>query len=303
MNQPGWVELGNNQKIAAFFYHQGLSTRVSFDPGSTSNADDFLVKLILPEFVNGNKPIDQDKLLIVASDGELYGHHQKFRDQFLSRLTTESMKGKPVTRSTPAEWLQKHPPRQAVSIVQRSSWSCHHGISRWSENCGCTPHSDWKAPLRAALDHVAVIIDPVFEDLVGKYGISPYELRDEYIQVMLGMISMEEFLHQKLNQKTSAQDYRRVAFLLRAQYERQRMYTSCGWFFDDFDRIEPRNNVKYAAQAVWLTLQADGDLNLAPLMNAFKKVISPRTNLRADEVFLDHIHASQSAWADGSSNA
>jgi hypothetical protein len=303
VNQPGWVELGNGKKIAAFFYNQGLSTRVSFDPGSTSNADDFLMKLIMPEFMNGTKPIDQDKLLIIASDGELYGHHQKFRDQFLARLTTEAMKGKPVSRSTPAEWMQKHPPRQTVSIVQRSSWSCHHGIRRWCENCGCTPHSDWKAPLRSALDQVATLIDPVYEQIVDKCGADPNALRDEYIQVMLDLIPIEEFLHQNLKSGTSRQKYQQVEFLLRAQYERQRMYTSCGWFFDDFDRIEPRNNVKYAAQAVWLTIQAAGDLQINPFLKSFKRVVSPRTGLRADQVFLQHTQTAQTAWAGGSSKA
>jgi alpha-amylase/alpha-mannosidase (GH57 family) len=302
MNQPGWVELGNDKKIVAFFYNQGLSTRVSFDPGSTSNADDFLVKMILPEFMNGGKPVDQDKLLIIASDGELYGHHQKFRDQFLARLTTESIKGKPVVISTPAEWMQKHPPRQSVSIVQRSSWSCHHGIKRWSESCGCTPHSDWKAPLRSAFDQVATIIDPVFEQVVDNCGADPYYLRDKYVHVLLGQISVEEFLHQNLKKDTTTQEYQQVNFLLRAQYERQRMYTSCGWFHDDFDRIEPRNNVKYAAQAIWLTMQAAGDLQMNPFINAFKKVISPRTGLRADQVFLQHTQAAQAAWAGDSSN-
>jgi alpha-amylase/alpha-mannosidase (GH57 family) len=302
LNQPGWVELGNGKQIAAFFYNQELSTRVSFDPGSTSNADEFLVKMILPEFMNGTKPLDQDKLLIIASDGELYGHHQKFRDQFLARLTSGSMKGKPVIRSTPAEWLLKHSPRQSVSIVQRTSWSCHHGIRRWSENCGCTPHSDWKSPLRNALDQVALIIDPVFEQIVDNCGADPYDLRDDYIQVMLGIVKMDEFLHQHLKQGTSQYEYRQIAFLLRAQYERQRMYTSCGWFFDDFDRIEPRNNVKYAAQAVWLTIQAAGDLQINPFITAFNQVISPRTGLRADQVFLQHTQTAQRFWADGSSH-
>jgi alpha-amylase/alpha-mannosidase (GH57 family) len=301
LNQPGWVELGNGRKIAVFFYNQGLSTRVSFDPGSTRNADEFLVQHILPEFMNGNSPIEKDKYLIIASDGELYGHHQKFRDQFLARLTTESFIGKPVVSMSPVEWLQKHPPKQSVSIVQRSSWSCHHGIKRWSENCGCTPHSDWKAPLRKALDLVSKTVGGIFEVSVDQCGADPYWLRDEYIQVLLGITSMDEFLHQNLKPNCTKQDYSNVAYYLRAQYECQRMYTSCGWFFDDFDRIEPRNNVKYAAQAIWLTLQGEPGIQIQPFIDAFKKVVSPRTGLRADQVFHHQSLAAQAAWLDGSS--
>jgi hypothetical protein len=149
---------------------------------------------------------------------------------------------------------------------------------------------------------VAAIIDPVFEQIVDHCGIDPYSLRDEYVQVLIGMVSMNDFLHQYLKKDTTAQEYQQIGFLLRAQYERQRMYTSCGWFHDDFDRIEPRNNVKYAAQAVWLTLQAAGDLQMNPFINAFKQVVSPRTGLRADQVFMQHTQAAQAAWAGDSSN-
>jgi len=31
-----------------------------------------------------------------------------------------------------------------------------------------------------------------------------------------------------------------LEILMAAQCERQRMFTSCGWFFEDFDRIEPK---------------------------------------------------------------
>ncbi len=36
---PYWVDLPEQRKIAVFFYNQDLSTRVSFDPGATINAE------------------------------------------------------------------------------------------------------------------------------------------------------------------------------------------------------------------------------------------------------------------------
>jgi hypothetical protein len=63
------------------------------------------------------------------------------------------------------------------------------------------------------------------------------------------------------------------------------MFTSCGWFFDDFERIEPKNDVAYAAQAVRLTRIATG-VDLAPQMLAdLRHVVSHRTGLRGDAVF------------------
>ena len=81
----------------------------------------------------------------------------------------------------------------------------------------------------------------------------------------------------------------RIALLLASQFERQRMFTSCGWFFDDFDRIEPKNNVKYAAQAVWLTHLATG-VDLAPAALAYlAHVQSWRSGLTASEVYSQHM--------------
>ncbi|MDP3721602.1 MAG: DUF3536 domain-containing protein, partial [Anaerolineaceae bacterium] len=51
--------------------------------------------------------------------------------------------------------------------------------------------------------------------------------------------------------------------LFQAELECQRMFTSCGWFFNDLDRIEPRNAVIYGAHAVWLVRQATG-IDISP---------------------------------------
>jgi hypothetical protein len=80
---------------------------------------------------------------------------------------------------------------------------------------------------------------------------------------------------------------------LAAQYERQRIFTSCGWFFEHFHRIEPQNNIAYAAQAVWLTEQVTGT-NIKPKALAFlKKVRDERTGLRGDTVFAERYQRTQ----------
>ncbi|MBV9229520.1 MAG: DUF3536 domain-containing protein, partial [Chloroflexi bacterium] len=44
--------------------------------------------------------------------------------------------------------------------------------------------------------------------------------------------------------------------LLEAQYYLQYSFTSCGFFFEDLDRIEPRNNIAFARRAISLIWQA-----------------------------------------------
>jgi len=81
--------------------------------------------------------------------------------------------------------------------------------------------------------------------------------------------------------------------LLAAQYERQRIFTSCGWFFDHFHRIEPQNNIAYAAQAVWLTYQATGISLKESAIELLNAVKDQRTGLRGDTVFSERYQRSQ----------
>jgi len=69
------------------------------------------------------------------------------------------------------------------------------------------------------------------------------------------------------------------------------------WFFDDFDRIEPKNNVAYAAQSVLLVQKATG-VDLAPLaLSALCDVTSWRTGLNANDVFRRHLQRAEKTWA------
>ena len=38
---------------------------------------------------------------------------------------------------------------------ERTSWSCHHGVARWSAECPDATDGRWKGPLRAAFDRLA----------------------------------------------------------------------------------------------------------------------------------------------------
>ncbi|MEA4906422.1 MAG: DUF3536 domain-containing protein [Anaerolineaceae bacterium] len=289
VSQPYWVELPQGGRIAVFFYQQDLSTRISFDPTSTVNADNFLRKLLLPKFPPFRDGSSPDQLLMIASDGELYGHHQPFRDKFLAYLMDGALKGQTLQATYPSLWLQQSPPTRTIRIRENTSWSCHHGVLRWSGVCGCAPHSEWKSPLRQALNLLAEKIDDEYLKVVGPWLDDPWRLRHAYIDVMRKHTRIEELAFSILGWTPDETTLSHLECLLAAQFERQRMFTSCGWFFDDFDRIEPRNNIAYAAQAVWLTYLATG-ADLAGLaIEALKKVKSWRSGLSADVVFTHHL--------------
>ena len=293
--QPYWVNLSENRKIAVFFYNQELSTRVSFDPSSTTNADSFASNAVIPVFrKRANQK--QSGMVLVASDGELYGHHQPYRDKFLSHLMNGSLTSRNVELTYPALWLQKHPPFKTMTIRNNTSWSCYHGVERWRSDCGCTPTGQWKLPLRVAIDRVSALIDSVYVKEIGKYTDDVWKLRHEYIQVLLGTESVAELIGRVLGNGLTTEQVKTIDLLLRAQLDRQRMFTSCGWFFEDFDRIEPRNVVSYAAQGVWWTYLAteiDFSPEVIPLM---EKIESPRTGLKGSDVFVRQLHKAREVF-------
>ncbi len=59
-----------------------------------------------------------------------------------------------------AEYLEKYRSNWEVDIKPVSSWSCFHGVGRWSDDCGCSTgghpgwNQKWRKPLREALDYL-----------------------------------------------------------------------------------------------------------------------------------------------------
>jgi hypothetical protein len=286
VTEPYRVALSAGKSITVFFYHQGLSTGVSFNPHLTVNADEFVKNLVVPTYYSEKEQRGEPQLLMIASDGELYGHHQQFRDRFLAHLVNGASSSVGLEKTYPALWLKKYPAQKWTSIRDGTSWSCLHGVERWRGNCGCTPGDGrWKGYLRQAFNRLAYHIDKVYTDTLIVHKIDPWKLRNSYIHAILGQITVPELVNQCCGRKLEDEIIKQVYLLLEAQRERQRIFTSCGWYFDDFSRIEPRNNIAYAAQAVRLTSMATG-VDLSQQLKAdLRYVVSQETNLQGDKVF------------------
>lgn len=284
--KPYNVNLPNGKKMTVFFYDGFLSSRVSFDPELTIDADKFIPDHLLPRF---ERKGDFDQCITIASDGELYGHHQPFRDKFLQRLIHNAHYNQEIDITYPALWLKHHTVTESIQIQEFTSWSCHHGVKRWAETCPCTPHGEWKAPLRQTMDELGNSLEEVYLETLKPLTKHPLELRHRYVHVMNGQVSMEDLLATFISSKLSTTQTANITLLLEAQYERQRMFTSCGWFFDDFDRIEPRNNLAYAAHACWLTYKATGVDLATKALSMLDHVQSWRSGLRASTVFTHRI--------------
>lgn len=292
--EPYRVELPLGRSITIFFFQKELSAQVSFQPEATVNADNFARYHLLGKYLDEKSRREEPQILMVASDGELYGHHQALRHHFLARLVDGASNALGIRPTYPALWLKMFPPRHSVKIQDNTSWSCHHGVKRWMGACPCTPNNgEWKSHLRVAFEYLSNELDRLYLDVTRKYFTDPWGLRNRYIHVLLGEMQFETLVNQMSTATLTSKQAYRVHLLLEAQRERQRMFTSCGWFFEDFDRIEPKNNVAYAAQAAWLARLATGVNLEADISTHLSKVKSAKTGLSAAQVFLDHLHRAE----------
>jgi alpha-amylase/alpha-mannosidase (GH57 family) len=247
--EPYWVRLADGRKIAAFFYHGDLSGRVSFDSSFTTNADVFGVQ-DLPRHVDKIRQNSGDsQLILIATDGELYGHHLMYREKFLAHLTEVSAASRGFEVTGLGRYLAAHPPRREVALAERTSWSCHHGVQRWRGDCECVDgNGEWKWYLRQALTALAARIDALYDAAARKLLNDPWTAEEAYIWVRLGRISCDDFWAGHARNPKSGR--RRAFALLEAQYYRHLMFASCAWFFEDLDRIEPRNAIGYGLRAL-----------------------------------------------------
>ncbi len=283
VSHPYAVALGEDKRISVFFYDSDMSMKVSFVPELTVNADGFVYEELLPKYEKSKRTLNYH---IIASDGELYGHHQPYREKFLEWLTTGALTDQPISSVFPAQILRLYPPKQHIRIREKTSWSCHHGIKRWTDVCDCAEHGEWKRGMRNAFNRIAEYVDEAMQAALKPYGLGLQEFRNEYAYVLTGQEKPAEQLRRLIGKELPRSEEEKLIKFMRAQYERQRMFTSCGWFFGDFERIEARNNLAYAAMAVYLLEDITGSREYyRKIHRALTHVVNATTGVRASTIF------------------
>ena len=244
------------------FYDRELSGAVSFNSGATADADQFAAEHVAPRLADADFDEDAPALAVIATDGELYGHHKAFRDLFLQRLVAPQASSAVVRSFDVVGFASalEEADRQAfpvTAIVERTSWSCHHGVARWTAECPDAADGRWKGPLRAALDRLAAGIDAVSVDLLraaapgADADVLLGAARDAYVDVVRGAMDADAFAARWLPD-ARAEDRRLLISVLEAQRRRLAMFASDGWFWDDPARSETAQILRAAARAVRL---------------------------------------------------
>ena len=246
--------LPSGRSIALFFYDGPIARAVAFE-GLLSHGDRFIERLTGPF---GQR--DGAQLVHVATDGESYGHHHRFGDMALAYVLDRIGAGEPAQLTNYGEFLAKHPPTDEVEIVEKSSWSCAHGIDRWWSDCGCNSgahpgwNQAWRTPLRNALDWLHDAIAPRWEEKARALFNDPWAARDGYIDVIhdRSAENVRRFVTAHAGRSLTAAECATALKLLEMQRHALLMYTSCGWFFDDISGIEAVQILQFAGRAVQL---------------------------------------------------
>jgi alpha-amylase/alpha-mannosidase (GH57 family) len=250
---PYRVRLPGGGYFAVFVRDRHLSNQISFDVNQPNDGRAWLAECVQT----------RSGLTLIATDGETFGHHQRQGVQFLAELLREEA-GAPYRMVTLTDYLRTHAPTVEVEINERTAWSCRHHLARWDTGCGCTPgdHS-WKPLLRSALDLLADEIDALYLYELRRTFSRPCQLVDQYIDVVLGSADVGQLIRENTPAKLTTGQTLRIGTLVQAQLHRQRMFTSCGWFFEKLARPEPRYVIAQAVRALQLVRQATG-VDLGP---------------------------------------
>lgn len=267
------VKLPSRKTITVFFYDGPVSQGVAFE--GLLHKGEYLAGRLAGLF---RPDVERAQLVHIATDGETYGHHHRHGEMALAHAI-ELLQSQGIPLVSYSEFLAKHPPTHEARIVERSSWSCVHGVGRWMTDCGCsmgTPgfRQTWRAPLRHALDALRDALAADFERFAGPRLRDPWAARDAWIDVVLDPSRAAAFFDRHGVPTLTSEGRHRASLLLESQRHAMLMFTSCAWFFDELSGIEPVQVLVYAGRAVELAREATGIDHWALLAHGLRRAVS-----------------------------
>lgn len=247
--------------LDVFFYNPWLSSAVGFEH-LLRDANVFGKRI--QDAFDSNR--DEPQLVSIGTDGESYGHHEPFGDMCAAWLFNHYA---PEHDMVPVNfgWFREHfPPQYEVKLKNAHSegcaWSCAHGVGRWYRDCGCSTgggpgwNQKWRTPLRDAMNYLKKFADDVFLREFEKISkVDPWEARNRYVDVLVkpeDASRKDKFLGEILKNPDDSKARATAVRLLKIQKFCLFSFTSCGWFFNDIEGLEPVQNMRYAERAMEL---------------------------------------------------
>ena len=280
---PYRVRTEGQREIAVFARDHALSDKVSFELNWLGGAGMFAARYLTPRPDQG--------LLLIATDGETYGHYHPGEEMFLRYLFQQeaSRAGYQIVPLT--GFLRSHPPESQVRVISPSSWSCIYGAERWHSECGCAAPAEWRAPLCAALRRLADAVDAIYECETRAAGIEPWIMRDGFADVLMDRTPDLLYLSSHETRTLSRAVEERLLLLLHAQVNRLAMFSSYAFAETAFNSTEMRNVIAHAARAVSLIAHATGQDLSSDLRHDLAQATDPRGDRTATEIYTEIVEA------------
>jgi alpha-amylase/alpha-mannosidase (GH57 family) len=237
-------------QLSVFRFDAELARYVSFGDALTDGAR--LANSIL-ERALAQPP---GSVLLIATDGETFGHHKRAGAAELARALTILAARDEVEITNCGRVLSLGLEAGAFEIDRPTAWSCQHGVERWRSDCGCRLAGDssqhWRYPLRETVEFVKRHVDSLYASMATELLADPAPALKESIRLAIdpNPAVTEEFFTRRALTEEAARN--RIMTLFEMQRAAHAAFTSCGWFFDDFGGLEGRIVLRWAARAVEL---------------------------------------------------
>lgn len=247
--------------LDVFFYNPWLSSAVGFEH-LLRNADTFGNRIRDAWDANRKDP----QLVSIGTDGESYGHHEPFGDMCAAWLYNHYAPDHNMVPVNYGWFLEQFPPQHEVMLKnfhgEGCAWSCAHGVGRWYRDCGCSTgggpgwNQKWRGPLRDAFNHLKKLADDIFLREFEKLSdVNPWDARNNYVETLVAPEDesrTKAFLDKTVKDPNDADMCAKAIRLLEIQKFCLFSFTSCGWFFNDIEGLEPVQNMRYALRAMEL---------------------------------------------------
>lgn len=249
--QPCFVALPSGRSIIVVPYDGKLSHAVAFG-GMLEDGVRF--GELVAEGARSAGSDDEPTLTVVSTDVETFGHHHRFGEMALARAVQVWRADDDIELITPQRFLDHFGPTRVGSLVERTSWSCAHGVERWRSNCGCRFNTvegedqAWRGPLRDVLDALCDAAGRLMDDHARQDLRSPWAARNDYGHVLAAPVDHQSAARSEFLESHLVEGAEEARGLMWMEAERLRLeaWSSCAWFFDSPDRIE---TVQVLAQA------------------------------------------------------
>ncbi len=254
---------GGDLNLAVFRSDRELSGTISFGEGLADGAQ-------LAEWIAATAlSFEPGAALMIATDGETFGHHNKHGAAELARALILLERRDDIVLTNCAEYLAAHPARGSFEIPSATSWSCPHGVERWRSDCGCrldtNTSQEWREPFRVAMEFVKNHAEAIYDRFAPAIVKEHHAALLDGIRVLIDQnpaVHDEFFNRFKVLNESNRETLLRMFEMIRAG---QASLTSCAWFFDDFGGHEGRVALRWAARAVELAAEHSASLEFALL--------------------------------------